>query len=224
VIKDITRLLGPGFQAWPGDPPFEVESVALLARGDVFEVSRLSMSLHTGSHLDAPSHVIEEAGDLGSVPLDLLIGPARLIHLPLARPITRADLEGALRLSEGGAPPSSRLLLRTESAEVLHEVMPSFATLSEEAAAFLIRAGVRLVGIDTPSVDPPDSADPAAHRLFARSGTAVVEWLDLKGVAPGDYYLIALPLRLKDVEASPIRAVLLDSAPDLSSLGGGGAP
>jgi arylformamidase len=228
VIRDITRLLGPGLQAWPGDPPFEVETVALLARGDVFEVTRLSMSLHTGSHLDAPSHVIEEAGDLGSVPLELLIGPARLIHVPVSRPISRADLEGALGLSPGAeapaAAPFTRLLLRTESAESLHhDVMPAFATLTEEAAAFLIRIGVRVVGIDTPSVDPPDSADPSAHRLFARSGTAILEWLDLKGVAPGSYYLIALPLRLKDVEASPVRAVLLDAAPDLASLGAAGA-
>jgi arylformamidase len=214
VIRDITRVLAPGLPAWPGDPPFEVESVASLSRGDVFEVTRLTMSVHAASHLDAPSHVLRGGGDLGSVPLDLLIGPARLVHLPVSRPIAPEDLPAALLDPPGGPPPGPRrLLVRTESAEALHETFSSFATITEEAAARIAASGFRLLGIDTPSVDPPDAADPAAHRRLARAGAAILEWLDLRGVPEGEYFLVALPLRLQGVEASPVRAVLLEEAP-----------
>ena len=218
MIRDITRTLRRGFPAWPGDPPLEIETVASLDRGDPFTISRLTISLHAGTHLDAPSHALREGADVGSVPLGRLIGPARVIHAPGRLRIDAADL-GALHASASSATHTPagprRILLRTESAETLPDLPDRFAALTPEAADLLVRSGVELVGIDTPSVDPPEGVDPAAHRAFARASVAVLEWLDLRGVPPGEYFLIALPLRIEGAEASPVRAVLLDG-PSLS--------
>ena len=215
MIRDISRPLANGFPAWPGDPPFAAAPAASMSRGDACEVTRLTMSAHAGTHLDAPSHVIPGGGSLASIPLHLLVGPALVVHAPGGRILGPPDLRDAI-VAAGGDPEDpvagSRLLIRTESAETLPLMPASFASLSSEAAAWIAARGVGLIGIDTPSVDAPGAPSLEAHRILAAGGVAILEWLDLRGVPPGVHQLIALPLRLEGVEASPVRAVLLDAS------------
>jgi arylformamidase len=178
-------------------------------RGDSCSVSRITLSPHTGAHVDAPLHVLDGTGgaedrtsaDVGSLALDSFIGPCRVFCISSDEAIARRTVES---LPLAGV---SRALFRTR-AQANHTVFPStFAHFSADAAEFLA-AHVRLVGIDTPSVDRWDSKDLPAHRaLFAR-GVAVLEGLDLTEAADGEYELIALPLRLTDLDGSPVRAVL----------------
>jgi arylformamidase len=214
MILDITRPLSPELPSWPGDPAFDVSRASSLSRGDAADVSRVVMSAHAGTHLDAPSHVLAGGGALRTMALDLLVGPARVIRIAGDAPIGADSLAIAWREAGGlggSAPGDLRILIRTESAETTGELPASFASLRPDAAAWLIEAGVRLVGIDTPSVDAPGDAGLPVHRILARAGAAILEWLDLRKAAPGLYTLAALPLRLDDCEAAPVRAILLDS-------------
>ncbi|MBI3449766.1 MAG: cyclase family protein [Acidobacteria bacterium] len=213
MIRDITRPLGTGFPSWPGDPPVEITRIASMSAGGACDVSRLSFGAHAGTHVDAPSHVRPGGGAIDSVALDSLIGDARVIHLPGDAPIGWDAISRHLEGAGPGALHGGRLLIRTGSAETVPYLPPSFASLTPEAARRLVERGVRLVGIDTPSVDAPGAAGLPVHRVFAEADVAVLEWLDLRAIAPGRYHLVALPLRLTGVEASPIRAILIDPPP-----------
>jgi arylformamidase len=208
MIIDITRRLVSGFPAWPGDEPFEARTGATEGGGGWVRVSRLSMSAHAGTHLDAPMHVLETGESLDAIALESLIGPATVVHIPVARPIEPEDLPADL-LDPGRGEAARRILFRTESAETLPLLPSAFATISLRTAEVLSRSEVRLAGIDTPSVDPADDDRLSAHRALAAAGIAILEWLDLRDAAPGVHELVALPLRLSGLEASPVRAVLV---------------
>ncbi len=157
--------------------------------------------------MDAPSHVLDEREpggtvSVGDVPLDLCIGPCRVFWRPGVAPITIEDV-GALGLDG-----VERALFRTHDGQDPRVFPSTFAHFTKESAEFLAARGVRLVGIDTPSVDFGESKELAAHRTFFARGVCVLEGLDLSRAEPGDYELIALPLRLMDLDGSPVRAVL----------------
>jgi arylformamidase len=150
------------------------------------------MSAHVGTHVDAPSHVIADGDPIGRLPLDAFLGPARVVDLP-GRGEIGAD---ALPRRCLGTP---RVLLRTGGR----------AFLSALAALRLCEEGTILVGTDAMSVDPEDAADLPVHHMLLSRGVAVLENLDLSKAAPGDYLLVALPLLFKELDASPVRAVLI---------------
>lgn len=188
-IIDITMPLGPDTPAYPGDPP--VERTPLPAAGeDRFALSRLTLGTHTGTHVDPPAHLLPGGTTVDRLPLDVLIGPARLVDAAYGRPLTAADLAGVPRRT-------ARLLLRTGG-----------APLTDEAARALVAQGVRLVGVDSLSVAAVDAPVPV-HRILLAAGVVIVEGLALAGVAPGRYTLICLPLRLVDGDGAPARAVLI---------------
>jgi len=201
---DITRPMDPGMGVWPGDPPFEMEWTSLRATGDPVNVARLRLGLHTGTHVDAPYHVLDGGARIDGIPLDVFVGPA-----------TVADCTGCEAIGEGPigralerTPRPTRLLIRTgvwEGSDRFPGVIPGFEA---GAVALLIEAGVRLIGTDAPSVDPIDSDTLPAHHGLLSAGICIVENLLLDRVEPGDYELIALPLRIRDGDASPVRAVL----------------
>ena len=222
MIRDITRTLVNNFPAWPGDPPFTLERAASLASGGSCDVTRITMSAHAGTHLDAPSHVVPGAGDLSTIPLTVLVGPALVIHTEESGAIPAEALKAAMARCVPGDRSGTvrRLLIRTGSARTgsahssgARPGLPAvFATLAVESAAYVVDAGIRLVGIDTPSVDEPGASDLPIHRIFARAGVAILEWLDLDQVPEGFHRLVALPLKLDSCEASPVRAILIDPA------------
>jgi arylformamidase len=200
-LIDITRRLDERLLPWPGDAPFRRESRQESVADRVCRVSTVSLGLHLGTHLDAPAHL--STGDGASVDriaLDLLVGPARVVD---ARGLRSVGAELLRALPD--CPP--RILLRTDSSDRPQDVH-EYVWLAAEAAEALVSRACLLVGLDSPSPDPPDSPDLPAHRCLLDAGVILLEGLDLHAAPPGDYELICLPLALAGVEAAPARAVL----------------
>jgi arylformamidase len=161
------------------------------------------MSPHTGTHADGPFHLLEDGLMIGAAPLDAYLGPARVVDAT-----GRAALDAAWAAEVLAASAPERLLVRV-GAWTDPAVFPTrFAALDGESAQMLVDAGVRLFGTDAPSPDPFDSPDLPAHHVLLGAGRGILENVMLDGVPPGEYELIALPLKLMEAEASPVRAVL----------------
>lgn len=201
TLYDVTRPVRSGMPVWPEDAPCCVGWTSRIAEGDAASVAELRMSAHTGTHADGPFHACADGVRIGAAPLDAFLGPALLVD---ARGRV-LDADWA-REAVAGAP--ERLLVRTGAWEDADAFPTRFAAPAPEAARILAEAGVRLLGTDAPSVDPFDSADLPAHRILCAAGVAIVENLLLDDVPPGAWELIALPLRLEEADASPVRAVL----------------
>lgn len=202
-IHDVTVPLAAGMSTYPGDPPFVLESVQRL--GDApYELSRLALSTHTGTHVDAPSHFIPGGASVDQLPLEILLGKARVVELLVREQVGRADLE-ALDLRD-----DLRVLLKTRMSGQL--LKPGYhqdhVHLSEDAALYLAQAGIKLVGIDYLSVDRFGSTDFPAHRALLGAGVIVLEGLDLSEVEPGEYEMACLPLRIAGGDGAPARVVL----------------
>jgi len=203
AIIDITRPLGPSTDAWPGDAPFELRWTRTHADA-VAAVSCVQFSPHLGTHLDAPLHLQPDGLDVAGIPLTVCVGPCELVRLPgHDLPISEVDLPS------GWKPAAPRVLFATQTWPTGAPIPGRFASVSPGLVDALADAGVVLVGIDTPSLDQPDAAALPAHRQCLAHSIAILEGLDLTGVAPGAYTLVAAPLRLSRVEASPVRAFLL---------------
>lgn len=203
ILYDITRPLFAGHPVWPGDSECRIDWKARLGPGVLYNQSELRMSPHTGTHADGPFHMLADGAMIGAAPLDAYLGPARVVDAT-----GRASLDAAwvAEVLAGGAP--ERLLVRT-GAWTDSAVFPTqFAALEPDAVRMLVDAGLRLFGTDAPSPDPFESTDLTAHHVLLGAGAGILENVLLDGVPPGEYELIALPLRLVDAEASPVRAVL----------------
>jgi arylformamidase len=203
VLYDITRPLVAGFPVWPGDVPCRIDWTARMGADSATNVAELCMSAHTGTHADGPFHVLADGARIGEAPLDAYVGPARLVD---AVGRERLDAEWAAQVLAGGAP--ERLLVHTAAWRDAAVFPTRFPALDPASARMLVDAGVRLFGTDAPSPDPFDAADLPAHHVLLGAGAAILENLLLDGVPPGEYELIALPLRMPEADASPIRAVL----------------
>lgn len=202
-LIDISPPVDETIAVWPGDTPF-VRTVSLdIAAGANLTLSDIRTTLHVGAHTDATSHYAAGGEDLYARPLELYVGPCDVVHVTPGRGarIHPHHLDG----KRYGSP---RLLLRTGTFPDPRSWNEDFASLSPELVRFLHARGVRLVGIDTPSVDPFDSRTLEAHQELARCGMANLEGLVLDAVAEGRYELIALPLAIRGADASPVRAVL----------------
>ena len=204
-LIDITPKMGVRTPVYPGDPPFVVRLTASVAAGDPADVSAVSFSAHCGAHVEAPAHLFPGTGDAASLPLERFVGPCLVIDLtelePEAAPseLVRPQTIAAVKALMGGKALPSRVLIKTRRSQP--PVWSSdFRALSPEC--------VELVGVDVPSIDPADSEELLAHRIALSRGLTVMENLDLSAVMAGSYELIALPLPLEGVEASPVRAVL----------------
>jgi arylformamidase len=202
VIIDISRPIGPDTPVWPGDPPVAVEPVARVAAGDPADVSRLALGTHTGTHVDPPAHFLPGGATVDTLPLDVLVGPALVADLSgSAAPID------ARRLDSLDLPPDTvRLLLKTEAGAGPGRGM--VGTLVADGAHWLAERGVRLVGVDTLSIEPATSTYPVHHILLG-AGVVIVEGLDLSAAAAGPYQLVCLPLRITGGDGAPARAVLI---------------
>lgn len=201
-IWDISPPLGPQTPAFPGDTTYQQKWVAQIGPGCPVNVSALTLSPHLGAHADAPLHYGAGAAAIGAVDLDPFLGPCRVIHAIDKGPlITPAHLEHAA----DGLPP--RVLVRT-CRTAPTEWTPGFAAFAPDCISWLAARGVRLVGLDTASVDPADSKTLDSHQQLLAHDMRVLENLVLDAVEAGDYELIALPLKLTHACASPVRAIL----------------
>ncbi|MDD5564154.1 MAG: cyclase family protein [Thermoanaerobaculaceae bacterium] len=202
-VIDISRPLEPATAVWPGDTPFAARWTHPHGTGQA-AVTCLQFSPHVGTHLDAPLHVVPDGRDVASVPLAACVGRCEVVAVPGHRgPISESHLPA------GWSPSTPRILFATGTWPAGTAIPPAFASLAPAFVDFLARAGVVLVGLDTPSVDSADATDLLAHRRCAAQTILVVEGLDLTGVLPGPYTLVAAPLRMSGIEASPVRALLL---------------
>jgi arylformamidase len=203
LLCDISPPIRPQTPVWPGDTPVSLERVWRMEAGSPVNVGRLTLSPHTGAHADAPLHYDAEGAPIGEVALDTYLGPCRVIHCIGARPVVTPEQVAAFL---DDAPP--RVLLRTYDRAPLDAWDPHFCAVAPATVDLLAQNGVRLIGIDTPSLDPQESKTMDAHRRIRAHRMAILEGLVLDAVAPGDYELIALPLRFATLDASPVRAVL----------------
>jgi arylformamidase len=201
-LWDISPTVAPDAPIFPGDEPYSLRWTAQLSPGCPVNLSAITMSPHVGAHADAPLHYANDAPAIAEVPLDTYLGRCRVIHAIGATPLITVE---HLRHAEADLPP--RVLVRV-CARADTRWNPAFTAYAPEAVEWLAARGVRLIGIDTPSVDPADSKVLDSHQQLRRHDLRVLENLVLDDVPAGDYELIALPLKLQGACASPVRAIL----------------
>jgi arylformamidase len=205
IIHDITVPISPDLPVYPGDPKVEITPLMSLESGDMASVSRLCCGTHVGTHLDPPAHFIPGGLTVDQLPLDILVGPCRVIDtgsLPVitAEWLSRQPLDGV-----------TRLLFKTSNSELWHKsrtFQRDYVYVDPPAARLMVEGGIRLAGIDYLSIEKFDFDRPETHLTLLGSGVIIVEGLDLTAVQPGNYELICLPLRIKAGDGSPARVIL----------------
>lgn len=223
MIHDISPTIHPGTPVWPGDTQFSIERVWSIGAGSPVNVSRLTLSTHTGAHADAPLHYDAAGADSATRSLEPYLGPCRVVDLSAARTraaVAPAEIAAALD-GPAASPCPPRVLLRTWAQAPLDRWVSEFRAIAAATIDLLAARGVVLVGVDTPSLDPQDSKTMDAHHRVRAHDMAILEGLVLDRVAPGDYELIALPLPIAGADASPVRAVLRSPGARAAARGAG---
>lgn len=202
MLYDLSPTIRPEIPVWPGDTPFQTRLTWSIADGASVNLSAITTTPHLGSHADAPFHTEARGEGIADLPLDRYLGPCQVVKVPPMPLIEPRHVDG-IDLANPG-----RILFKTESVRDRRAFPERFTALSPELAALLAGKGALLVGMDTPSVDPFDSKTLDAHHALFRGGVLILEGLVLDGVPEGTYELIALPLKMAGLDASPVRAVL----------------
>src|SRR5262245_20992294 len=205
---DVSVPIYDGMVHWPDDPAIQIKAIIDVDRGDVATVSSLEMGTHTGTHIDAPRHFIAGGAGVDAVPLDHLIGPARIIEIEDPAAVTQAELRNH------NVGPSERLLFKTLNSQRCwngSEFVKDFVSLAEDAATYLAELKPLTIGIDYLSIGSPE-----VHRTLFDAGIVIIEGLNLSGVNPGEYEFLCLPLRIAGGDGAPARALLRPSAPHRS--------
>ncbi|MFQ5589787.1 MAG: cyclase family protein [Phycisphaerae bacterium] len=202
MLYDISPPVSGDIDVWPGDTPVSRHVLSDMSRGDSLTLSTLRTTVHVGAHADAPNHYGVGSPGIDERALDYYLGPCQVVRVRTARGarIGPADIRVAVD--------AQRVLIATDTFPDPNRWNEDFAALQPELVEHLHSRGVRLIGIDTPSVDPMQAKHLAAHQVFLRLDMAILEGLVLAGVPEGIYELIALPLKLVGFDASPVRAVL----------------
>lgn len=201
-IWDISPTISAALPVWPGDTPFSASPTWQIGDGCPVCVNRMTMTTHLGAHTDAPAHYDPQGAAIDAVRLEPYIGACRVIDCIGVRTVEAAHLAGALEK----VPP--RVLLRTYRKAPQDRWDPGFAAISSAAIDLLASRGVILIGTDAASLDPQDSKTLDAHHAVRAHRMAILEGIVLDAVQAGDYELIALPLKLAGMDASPVRAIL----------------
>jgi arylformamidase len=203
ALWDISPPIRPGIPVWPGDTAYAEARTWHLEGSCPVNVSKFTMSTHTGAHADAPLHYDPAGEPAGGMPLEAYLGPCRVIEVAGAGPLVRPEhIAGRMQ----AAPP--RILLRLYAEAPQERWDAAFPAIAPETIELCAGAGAVLIGTDAPSLDPQESKTMEAHKALHRARMAVLEGLVLDGVPEGDYELIALPLKLANLDAAPVRAVL----------------
>lgn len=203
-LIDVSVPLVAARPAWPGDEPFRYEETETIAAGAEANCARMSLSVHFGTHVDAPYHFIEGGKTVDELEPDLLIGPCLVLDLSgVEEVIEPKHLDG--KVPEG----TKRLLVKSRNGRLLRECVfvENYVAFSVEAVQRLVARGVRLLGFDYYSIAPYGKQVPA-HVAFLQAGGAIVECVDLVEVEPGEYQLFCLPLRVQGSGGAPARVVL----------------
>jgi arylformamidase len=207
---DISVPLRTGMPHWPGDIPVTIRQTMRIESGDACNLSTLSMSAHTGTHMDAPLHFVRGADGMDTMPLEATMGPARVLGIEDDRAITRRELQMFKPR------PGERLLFKTRNSQWWQTgcrfFMKNFVAIEADAARYLVQCEVRTVGVDYLSVGAYEGDGVETHQVLLGAGVWVIEGLDLSRVEPGDYELACLPLRIEGGDGAPARAALRKSS------------
>jgi arylformamidase len=203
-LLDVSVLLAAGVPAFPGNPEFELQPIKRISEGASSNVSRLILGTHTGTHVDAPKHFIDGAAGVDALPLDLLIGRARVVE------ITRRGGIGPDDFAAAGLREDLRVLLKTSNSALwnsrgFHE---DYTHVTEAGARYLVEQGVKVVGIDYLSIEQFKKAGAPAHRTLLSNGVIIIEGLNLSEADPGMYEMYCLPLPVSGGDGAPARVVL----------------
>jgi arylformamidase len=203
-LLDVSVPLASGMPAYPGNPEFELQPIKRIAAGGSSNVSRIVMGTHTGTHVDAPRHFFDGGIGTDALPLDLLLGRARVVD------ISRRGGIGAEELAAAGLREDLRVLLKTTNSalwnsEGFHQ---DYTHLTEAGARYLVAQGVKVVGIDYLSIEQFKKAGAPAHRALLSEGVVIIEGLNLAEAEPGMYEMYCLPLRIVGGDGAPARVIL----------------
>ena len=205
-FRDISVELGMGTPEWPGDTPYSCGWTASISDGSAVNLSTLTTSPHVGTHADAPIHVRDGWPGAHELPLDAFHGPSVVIDISdFSGELSFADIEPAISAFR-----LERLLLKTGCSIAGGAFPEDWPTVSESCARTLLGLGLRLLGVDAPSVDSKDSKSLAVHKMLFSGNAFILENLDLRRITPGGYELIAFPLKVMALDAAPVRAVLVE--------------
>ena len=206
-LYDISVGVSPEIPVWPGDPPVVLERVMSMENGDEANISRIQSGVHVGTHIDAPIHFVEGGATVDAIPLKSLLGRAYVVDL------RKADMLDAAALESARIPPRTRrLLFKTRNSELWisgeSSFQKDFVAVDVSGAEWLVKKGVKLVGVGYLSVAPFNDGGPT-HRILLEAGVVVVEGLNLARVSKGRYTLYCLPVKLMGSDGAPARAVLV---------------
>jgi arylformamidase len=208
-ILDISVPLSAELPVWPGDPQIILERYRCISEGNASNDSKIACSVHSGTHVDAPAHFIENGATVDQLPLDILIGSAVVVELLNVDTITPEILESVTVPVE-----MKRMLFKTKNSALWtdprHQFNPDFVALSADAAEWLVHKGVRLVGVDYLSVQLYKDTEPLTHQILLEAGVVIVEGLNLHKARQASYQLVCLPLNLAGSEGAPARAILIE--------------
>lgn len=206
-INDISVSLNRQAAVWPGDEPIRTKTISSRQQGDTFHISKFTLGTHSGTHIDAPFHLIESGRKLSEIPLSQLILPIRVVQYDEKEHISREFVRSLSFKNVAG------VLFKTANSrwwenpsEPFHE---DFIALTPAAASELAGSGLKLIGIDYFSIEPFDSVNYIVHQTLLQKNIVILENANLSAVVPGKYQLICLPLKLEAPDGAPVRAVLL---------------
>ena len=203
-IFDVTVPISKDLVVYPGDPPIKIERKNAIDKNDSkFNLSRYSFGSHTGTHVDPPFHFIENGVTVDNLPLELLIGRARVVEI--AAPCIDETVLAEVDLTE-----DVRVLFKTRNSYLWGQkkFVEDFVYIAPGGARELVNRGIKVVGLDYLSVEKYGAAEPETHLTLLGAGTVIIEGLDLSEVDAGDYEMICLPLRIKDGDGAPARVIL----------------
>ena len=210
MIHDVTVPITNTMPVWPFDPPVKLTPQSHLSRdkSHTVRLTGIEMGSHTGTHIDAPWHFVENGRQLNQIPIETLVGKATVFELPKIRSIGRQDIE---RLPLSGV---ERVLFKTENSKHWNDgrFFEEFVYLEPEAAQVLVDRRVKLVGIDYLSIDKFKSEKHPTHFVLLERNVVILEGLNLSAVVPGEYQMVALPLNLQDADGAPTRVILTSTA------------
>ena len=206
-IYDISLTIEPGMTIWPGDPEVNLERVATIGKNSSANISKLSMGVHAGTHVDAPIHFIPSGTGVDQLPLKILTGRVYVLEMLKSNLITVDELKKA------DIPPRTRrLIIKTRNSQIWSSnnrgFQEEFVGIDAEGAQFLVDHGVKLIGLDYLSIAPYKQGK-LPHEIFLKSGVVIVEGLNLSKVSQGRYSLYCLPLKLLNADGAPARAILI---------------
>ena len=202
-IFDISPEISADIAVFPGDTPFSRTELMSTNNGEHLTLSSINTTVHLGAHTDAPNHYHKDGSDIASRDLEFFLGDCQVIEVNLSRNsrIKPEDLSAEIT--------APRVLFKTNSFPDPNKWNNDFNALSSELVEFLAQKNVKLIGIDTPSVDLSDDKELESHLAIYKNDMAILEGIVLNEIQPGNYKLIATPLKIKDADASPVRAILI---------------